>query len=97
MSWEDDHCPVTEMLRATCAHCRPAAERARLDRLERSLREPAPGPTTREIAADRSFEDGPATVARFEGGSPCPVCDITIRRGEVILLRQGRWCHRDCL
>lgn len=95
MSWDDDHCPVTEMLRATCVHCRPPDQRRRFAEVEADLVK-AGAVRTREVAPDRSFEDGPVTVARYDGGE-CPACRCTIRPGEHIRLHNGRWCHINCL
>lgn len=94
MSWDDDHCPVTEMLRSTCVHCRPAAERRRLDAFEADLTKPT-GARTREIAPDRGFEDGPVIAAKFAGR--CPAGRDPIAVGEHIRLHNGRYCHVMCV
>lgn len=94
MSWEADHCPVTEMLRSTCAHCRPAAERKRLDRTEFELRQPT-GVRSREIAPDPTFEDGPVVVAKYAGH--CRAGRDSIEVGEHIRLHNGRYCHVACV
>lgn len=96
MSWADEHCEVTEMLRATCAHCRPAAERRRLDAVELDLRKYGAGPATREIAPDAHFEDGPIFTARYDSGT-CPRCHIPLGKGMSIRLHGGRYHHAECV
>ena len=94
MSWADEHCEVTEMLRATCVHCRPAAERRRLDAVELDLRKYGAGPATREIAPDAHFEDGPIFTARYDSGT-CPRCHIPFHKANLGRSnRRSFWCER---
>lgn len=90
----DDWCDVMEMARAGCAHCRPRAERARLDQQERDINRPG-GVRTREVVVDGDFELGPAALAKFAG--TCPACRCGIAVGETIRQTARGWVHAACL
>lgn len=88
-------CDVMDMAQAGCAHCRPAAERARLARIERELARPGGhAPYDREVSRRDDFELGPVVVAKFQGD--CPVCKDTIEPGDHIRTARPGWIHVEC-
>jgi hypothetical protein len=81
---------------AGCAHCRPPAERARLDATQKLIEARGGGATTREIAVDPDFELGPAAIARYSGGNCTGRCDSPIVVGDTIRLTGRGWAHDTC-
>jgi hypothetical protein len=94
----DDWCDVMDMGRAGCVHCRPAAERARLDQTERDMSRPLAFVPAERVGRD-GFEIGPYSTAAYSGR--CKVrgagCGGTIERGDAIRLVAGGWLHAECV
>lgn len=92
----DDWCDVMEMLRATCVHCRPPAERRALDRLADQIAHNTPSaPRLVNVAPGPFWENGTPVAAKFSGR--CPQCKETFQAGEMIRLADGgqRWIHAE--
>jgi hypothetical protein len=82
------------MDRAGCAHCRPPAERARLERLDRQLRAGTSSPPGRAIDEDPNFELSHPVPAKHR--ATCPVCRYIIEPGDLIRCARPGWIHTEC-
>ena len=89
----DDWCEVMEMYRASCAHCRPADERRRLDRLAVELELRGGNTAPRHEVITRA--DWAVITASYQGRCMLD-CGVPIERGERIARVSTGWVHEDC-
>lgn len=90
----DDFCEVMGMSRAGCAHCRPAAERRRLDALAVEL-DVKGGNTAPQREILGRTANWAITVAGYFG--KCMTgCGDAIKPGDEIVRIDAGWSHLDC-
>lgn len=82
------------MLKATCVHCRPPAERARLAEVERELQRAPAQPRRLRDVAPVDPEAGETLVA--VSATRCPRCDSLCWPGDVIRRTPDGLVHDFC-
>jgi len=89
----DDWCEVMDMYRASCAHCRPPAERRHLDRLAVELELRGGNTAPRHEVITRA--NWAIITASYHGRCMFD-CGEPIERGERIARVSTGWVHEDC-
>ncbi|HEX8113015.1 MAG TPA: hypothetical protein VF516_35030 [Kofleriaceae bacterium] len=92
----DDWCEVMEMYRRSCAHCRPPAERRRLDALavELDLKGGNTAPR-RDVGGVSPAFYGPL-IAEHSGKCEAE-CGDAIATGDEITRYSKGWAHHRCV